>query len=154
MKKMFRKGLTKPVSLCFIVIDEANDSHQRPRQARCRPPLHYRDPPRLLAPPPHPPSLRLRRLRSRRGPPRLGIDRQLSRRTHQADQPLNRTETPRPTMVAQLPKAEGHLGAHLRTQPQTDPAGPTLIPEPPHEPNSRPSTQLRRPGIHPPGRPS
>src|SRR5712692_5281673 len=120
---MLRKRLTKPMFHGFILIDEAKDNPQRPRQARCRPPLHYRDPPRLLAPPPHPPSLRLRRLCSRQGPSHLGIDRQLSRRAHQADQPLTRTEAPRPTVVAQLSETQGHLGAHLRTQPQTAPAG-------------------------------
>src|SRR5712692_2301651 len=110
---MFRKGLTISEFGCFIAIDESRNNHQRPRQARCRPPLHYRDPPRLLAPPPYPPSLRLRRLCSREGPSRLGINRQLSRWAHQADQPLTPTEVPRPTMVAQLSQTQGHLGAHL-----------------------------------------
>src|SRR6202521_3055698 len=36
---MFRKGLTKAGFYCFIGIDEARNSHQNPRQARCRPPL-------------------------------------------------------------------------------------------------------------------
>src|ERR1039457_2398637 len=101
---MLRKGLTRTALWCSIVIDEARDSHPHPRQARCRPPLHHRDPSWLLAPPPHPPSLRLRRLCSRYGPSRLGVDRQLSRRPQQADQPLQRTEAPRPTMVAQITK--------------------------------------------------
>src|SRR5260370_13223205 len=47
----------------------------------------------------------------------------VSRRAQQADQPVRSTEAPSPTMVAQLPEAQGHLGAHLRTQPQTAPAG-------------------------------
>src|SRR6266705_6717504 len=151
---MFRKVLTNPTFCCFIVIDEANDDHQSPRQARCRPPLHHRDPPRLLAPPSHPPSLRLRRLCSRYGPSRLGIDRQLSRRAHQTDQPLCRTEAPGPTMVAQLPQTQGHLGAHLRTQPQAAPAGePSLILDPlmsrtPDPQLSFADLELSRLGVH------
>src|SRR6266566_4680598 len=39
---MFRKVLTNPTFCCFIVIDEANDDHQSPRQARCRPPIRHR----------------------------------------------------------------------------------------------------------------
>src|SRR5271169_648505 len=74
---MFRKILTKSALCCFILIDEARKDHQRTHQARCRPPFHYRDPPRLLAPPPHPSPFRLRRLRQRPRPPRLGLDRQL-----------------------------------------------------------------------------
>ena len=34
---------------------------------------------------------------------------------------LSRTEALRPTMVAQLSKTQGHLGAYLRTQPQGAP---------------------------------
>ncbi len=37
-----------------MVIDEARNDRQRPHQARRRPSLHHPDPPRLLAPPPHP----------------------------------------------------------------------------------------------------
>src|SRR6266705_421771 len=58
LKEMFPKGLTKTIWVCFICIDEAKDDPQCPRQTRFRTPLHYPDPPRLLAPPPHPPSLR------------------------------------------------------------------------------------------------
>src|SRR5437867_8478892 len=42
--------------------------------------LHHRHPPRLLAPAPHPPSLRLRRVCPRRGPSHLRVDCLLSRR--------------------------------------------------------------------------
>src|ERR1035441_1370271 len=41
---MLRKGLTRTAFSCFIVIDESRDTHPHPRQARCRPPLHHRDP--------------------------------------------------------------------------------------------------------------
>src|ERR1019366_1218453 len=49
----------------------------------------------------------------------LGFDRQLSRRTYPADQPLRRTKNHGPTVVAQLPETEGHLGTHLRVEPAT-----------------------------------
>src|ERR1019366_5484158 len=128
---MFRKVLTSSAVCGFILIDAQRDNRQSPWQACRHPPLHYRDPARLLASTLHSPSLRLRRLRPRQRPSRLGFDRQLSRRAHQADQPLRRTEAPGPTMVAQLPQTQGHLGARLRTQPQTAPPGePSLILEP------------------------
>src|ERR1035438_10093327 len=47
------EGIDQANALCFIVIDEARNSRQCPRQARCRTPLHHRDPSWLLAPPPH-----------------------------------------------------------------------------------------------------
>src|SRR5437899_7656531 len=90
-----------------------------PRQACRQTPLHHRHPPRLLAPAPHPPSLRLRRLRPRRGPPHLRVDRLLSRRPHQADQPPPRAETPCRTLAPQLSQNQSHLGAYLRAQPPT-----------------------------------
>src|SRR5437867_12649116 len=75
--------------------------------------LHHRHPPRLLAPAPHPPSLRLRRVCPRRGPSHLRVDCLLSRRPHQADQPPPRTETHRRTVAAQLSPNQSHFGAHL-----------------------------------------
>src|ERR1039458_296460 len=124
---MFRKVLTSSAVCGFILIDAQRDNRQSPWQACRHPPLHYRDPARLLASTLHSPSLRLRRLRPRQRPSRLGFDRQLSRRAHQADQPLRRTEAPGPTMVAQLPQTQGHLGARLRTQPQTAPPGESSL---------------------------
>src|ERR1035438_10403288 len=114
-----RKGLTRTASVCFIDKRETHSDPPSPRQAGRRAPLHHPDPPRLLAPPPHPPWHRLRRLRPRTRPLGLGPHRQLSRRAHQADQPLRRTEIQGPTVVAQLPEAKGHLGAHLRVAPTT-----------------------------------
>src|SRR5712691_2152732 len=114
---MFRKGLTRRKFCCFIVIDESCSHPQVPRQARRHSPLHHRDPSRLVAPSHHPSFHRLFRLRRRQGPPRLGFDRQLSGRPHQADQPSLRTDTPGPPVAAQLPEAEGQPGAHLRIEP-------------------------------------
>src|SRR5438046_4972499 len=60
----------------------------------------------------------------------------------------------RPTVVAQLPKTQGHLGAHLRTQPQDPPAGqPPLIPSPPMSRTLNPQLsfadlELNRLGVH------
>src|SRR6266496_4865824 len=117
------QALTNAGFYCFIVQNEAYSHPRCPRQTRRRHPLHHRDPPRLLAPSPHSPSHRLRRLRPRPRPPRLGLDRQLSRRAHQTDQPLRRTETHGPTVAAQLPQDQGHLGAHLRVEPATPAPG-------------------------------
>src|ERR1022692_4533152 len=113
------EGLTRIASCCLIVKRETHDDPQSPRQTRRRTALHHPDSPRLLAPSPHPASHRLRRLRPRTRPLGLGLDRQLSRRTHQAAQPLRRTKIHGPTVVAQLPETEGHLGAQLRVEPAT-----------------------------------
>src|ERR1039457_4085569 len=86
------KGLTTIASVCFICKHETHSDSQSPRPTRRQAALHHRNPPRLLAPSPHPPSHRLCRLRPRPRPLSLGLNRQLSRRTHQADQPLRRTE--------------------------------------------------------------
>src|ERR1017187_2012944 len=80
------KGLTTIASVCFICKSETHSDSQSPRPTRRQAALHHRNPPRLLAPSPHPPSHRLCRLRPRPRPLSLGFDRQLSRRTHQADQ--------------------------------------------------------------------
>src|ERR1022692_3794820 len=98
------KGLTTIASVCFICKSETHSDSQSPRPTRRQAALHHRNPPRLLAPSPHPPSHRLCRLRPRPRPLSLGFDRQLSRRTHQADQPLRPTENHGPTVVAQLPE--------------------------------------------------
>jgi hypothetical protein len=112
--KMFEKLLTAAPFYGFMYIDETRrQGPRRPRQASRSPPLLHRHPPRLLAPAPHPPSLRLRRLRPRRGPSHLRVDRLLSRRPHQADQPPPRTETPRRTVAAQLSQTQSHLGQSL-----------------------------------------
>src|SRR5579863_9465197 len=103
--------------VCFTLIDERIIRLRQTRQTRRLPPVHHRDPPRLLAPPPHPSSLRLRYLCQGQRPPRLGPRRQLSRRTHQADQPQPRTEDHGPTVASQLPKTQSLLGGHLRVEP-------------------------------------
>src|SRR3989475_6169973 len=103
---MFEKLLTRPSFCGFMYIDETY--RQDPRQARHHPPLHHRHPPRLLAPAPHPPSLRLRRLCPRRGPSHLPVYRLLSRRPHQADQPPPPTATPPPTLAARLTPKPNH----------------------------------------------
>src|ERR1039457_6068476 len=142
-----REGLTRMSSVCFIVKHETHDD-QSPRQTRCRTALHHPDPPRLLASSPHPPSHRLRRLRPRTRPLGLGLDRQLSRRTHQAAQPLRRTEIHGPTVVAQLPETEGHLGTHLRVEPAAIAPGEesmTRIAEPQL---SFADLELRNQGVH------
>src|ERR1022692_758320 len=142
------EGLTRIASCCLIFKSETHDDPQSPRQTRRRTALHHPDSPRLLAPSPHPASHRLRRLRPRTRPLGLGLDRQLSRRTHQAAQPLRRTKINGPTVVAQLPETEGHLGAHLRVEPAT------LAPRRrKHDPYRRTPTRLRRSRIAKPGRP-
>src|ERR1017187_1758423 len=118
-----REGLPRMSSVCFIVKREAHGNPQSPRQTRRRTALHHPDPPRLLAPSPHPPSHRLCRLRPRTRPPGLGFDRQLSRRTYPADQPLRRTKNHGPTVLAQLPQTQGHLGTHLPVEPATPAPG-------------------------------
>src|ERR1035438_9179468 len=142
------EGLTWIASCGFIVKSETHDDPQSPRQAGRRPARHHRNPPRLLAPSPHPPSHRLCRLRPRTRPLSLGLNRQLSRRTHQADQPLRRTEIHGPTVVAQLPETEGHLGAHLRVEPAAPAPGEesmTRIAEPQL---SFADLELRNHGVH------
>src|ERR1035438_4851401 len=117
------KGLTTIASVCFIRKSETHSHPRSPHQTRRRPARHHRNPARLLAPSPHPPSLRLRRLRPRTRPLGLGLNRQLSRRTHQAAQPLRPTETHGPTVLAQLPQTQGHLGTHLPVEPATPAPG-------------------------------
>jgi len=104
---MFITRLTRQLFCCFIVISEARNDPEIPRQARRRPALHHRDPARLLAPSHHPSCHRLFRLRPRQRPPGLGFDHQLSGRPHQADQPSPCTDTDGPPVAAQLPEAEG-----------------------------------------------
>src|ERR1017187_6351634 len=142
------KGLTTIASVCFICKSETHSDSQSPRPTRRQAALHHRNPPRLLAPSPHPPSHRLCRLRPRPRPLSLGLNRQLSRRTHQADQPLRRTENHGPTVVAQLPETEGHLGAHLRVEPAAPAPGEesmTRIAEPQF---SFADLELRNQGVH------
>src|ERR1039457_3572559 len=142
------KGLTTIASVCFICKHETHSDSQSPRPTRRQAALHHRNPPRLLAPSPHPPSHRLCRLRPRPRPLSLGLNRQLSRRTHQADQPLRRTENHGPTVVAQLPETEGHLGAHLRVEPAAPAPGEesmTRIAEPQF---SFADLELRNQGVH------
>src|ERR1022692_1268310 len=142
------KGLTTIASVCFICKRETHSDSQSPRPTRRQAALHHRNPARLLAPSPHPPSHRLCRLRPRPRPLSLGFDRQLSRRTHQADQPLRRTENHGPTVVAQLPETEGHLGAHLRVEPAAPAPGEesmTRIAEPQL---SFADLELRNQGVH------
>src|ERR1022692_2175356 len=142
------KGLTTIASVCFICKSETHSDSQSPRPTRRQAALHHRNPPRLLAPSPHPPSHRLCRLRPRPRPLSLGFDRQLSRRTHQADQPLRPTENHGPTVVAQLPETEGHLGAHLRVEPAAPAPGEesmTRIAEPQL---SFADLELRNQGVH------
>ena len=64
--------LTRQSFYCFIVESETQRDPGSPRQTRRRVALHHRDPPRLLAPSPYPPSHRLCRLRQRPRPSRLG----------------------------------------------------------------------------------
>src|ERR1017187_4316689 len=64
-----REGLTRRSFVCFIVKSETHGNPQSPRRTRRRTALHHPDPPRLLAPSPHPPSHRLCRLRPRTRPP-------------------------------------------------------------------------------------
>src|ERR1022692_4370270 len=142
------KGLTTIASVCFICKSETHSDSQSPRPTRRQAALHHRNPARLLAPSPHPPSLRLRRLRPRTRPLGLGLNRQLSRRTHQAAQPLRRTKIHGPTVVAQLPETEGHLGAHLRVEPATLAPGEesmTRIAEPQR---GFADLELRNQGVH------
>src|ERR1022692_2429042 len=142
------KGLTTIASVCFICKRETHSDSQSPRPTRRQAALHHRNPARLLAPSPHPPSHRLCRLRPRPRPLSLGFDRQLSRRTHQADQPLRRTKNHGPTVVAQLPETEGHLGAHLRVEPAAPAPGEesmTRIAEPQL---SFADLELRNQGVH------
>src|ERR1017187_8623464 len=109
--------LTRMSLVCFIYKNESRSHSQGPRQTRRRTALHHRDPARLLAPSPHPPSHRLCCLRQRTRPLGLGPHRQLSRRTHQADQPFRRTENHGPALAAQLPQTQSRLGTHLRVEP-------------------------------------
>ena len=104
---MLIRRLTRQLFCCFIVISEARNGFESPRQTRRRSALHHRDPPRLLAPSHHPSCHRLFRLRPRQRPPRLGFDHQLSGRPHQADQPSPCTDTDGPPVAGQLPEAEG-----------------------------------------------
>src|ERR1039458_4016062 len=142
------KGLTTIASVCFICKRETHSDSQSPRPTRRQAALHHRNPARLLAPSPHPPSHRLCRLRPRPRPLSLGLNHQLSRRTHQADQPLRRTKNHGPTVVAQLPETEGHLGAHLRVEPAAPAPGEesmTRIAEPQL---SFADLELRSQGVH------
>src|ERR1035438_1159551 len=157
------KGLTTIASVCFICKSETHSDSQSPRPTRRQAALHHRNPARLLAPSPHParsasarllapsphpPSLRLRRLRPRTRPLGLGLNRQLSRRTHQAAQPLRPTETHGPTVLAQLPQTQGHLGTHLPVEPATPAPGEesmTRIAEPQL---SFADLELRNQGVH------
>src|ERR1035438_3138342 len=142
------EGLTRIASCGFLFKRETHDEPQSPRQTRRRTALHHPDSPRLLASWPHPASHRLPRLRPRTRPLGLGLDRQLSRRTHQAAQPLRRTKIHGPTVVAQLPETEGHLGAHLRVEPATPAPGEesmTRIAEPQL---SVADLELRNQGVH------
>src|ERR1035437_6147559 len=142
------EGLTWIASCGFIVKRETHDDPQSPRQAGRRPARHHPDPARLLASSPHPPSHALCRLRPRPRPLSLGLNRQRSRRTHQADQPLRRTKIHGPTVVAQLPETEGHLGAHLRVEPAAPAPGEesmTRIAEPQL---SVADLELRNQGVH------
>src|ERR1022692_1787962 len=143
-----REGLTRRSFVCFIVKSETHGNPHRPGQTRRRTAPPPPDPARLLASSPHPPSHRLRRLRPRPRPLSLGLNRQLSRRTRQADQPLRRTKNHGPTVVAQLPETEGHLGAHLRVEPAAPAPGEesmTRIAEPQL---SFADLELRSQGVH------
>src|SRR6516164_2716772 len=119
-----------------------------PRQTRRRAPLHHRDPPRLLAPPLHPPPLPLRHLRPRPRSSRLGLDRHLSRWPHQTDQPFRRTKTSRPTVAAQLPQTERHLGTHLRVESATAAPGESCMSRLAPPQLSFADLELRRQGVH------
>src|SRR5205823_5786357 len=129
-------------------MNESGDDSKDSRQTRRRPPLHHRDPPRLLAPSHHPPFHRLYRLRPRKGPPGLGLDYQLSGRPDQADQPSLPTDTHGPAVAAQLPDAEGQAGTHLRIEPSSAAAGEETVSRVLDPQFSFADLELRRQAVH------
>src|SRR5215472_8733808 len=143
-----RLSIDRNIILCFTVKDESQTHPRGPHQTRRLTPLHHRDPARLLAPPSHSPSLRLRRLRRRWRPPRLGLDGLLSRRPHQADQSLRRAEALGPTMAAQLPQTQRHPGAHLRVESPTAAPGEEGMSRRPEPQLSFADLELHHQGIH------